>query len=93
MPKDREQMNYDTELVWNFIEQNDIATYEELQLITDINGYGVETLNDVINVRTEYHDVEQIYDCERESYDFEMFDDIEEDFEEDDEEEDEDYDI
>ena len=85
----QEQMNYDTELVWDFIEQNYIATYEELQLITDINGYSVSTLNDVIEVRTEYHDIEQLYDCEKDCYDFSMFDG--EDDDEENEEDGEDY--
>lgn len=34
--------------VWDLIVNYDIATKEELQLVTDINGYSIETLNDVI---------------------------------------------
>ena len=40
------------------IEMN-IATEEELQLITDINGYSEETLNDVLYCRTGYRTREQ----------------------------------
>ena len=36
-----------------------IATEEELQLVTDINGYSRETLDDVLYVRTGYRDFEQ----------------------------------
>ena len=36
-----------------------IATEEELQLITDINGYNEETLDDVLYCRTGYRNVEQ----------------------------------
>lgn len=38
----------------------EIATEEELQLITYINGYNYETLNDVIFARTGYRDLYQI---------------------------------
>jgi len=36
-----------------------IATEEEMSLITGINGYNTETLNDVIFYRTGYRDMEQ----------------------------------
>lgn len=51
-------MNEVNEL-WDLILEYDIATYEELQLITNINGYSVDTLNDVIYARSGYHDIEQ----------------------------------
>ena len=50
--------------IWDYIIENGIATEEELQLVTCINGYNEEALNDVIYARTAYHSVEQIEECE-----------------------------
>jgi len=56
-------MNNLTE-VWDYIINNCIATENELKLITCINGYNENTLNDVIYARTGYRSIEQIEDCE-----------------------------
>ena len=45
--------------IWDAIIENGIATEEELQLVTNINGYNEESLNDVIYARTGYRDIEQ----------------------------------
>jgi len=45
--------------LWNEIVNDEIATEDELRLITDINGYNEETLNDVIYARTGCRDIEQ----------------------------------
>ena len=46
--------------VWHMLTDTfNIATDEELELITNINGLNIEALNDVIYVRTGYHDIEQ----------------------------------
>ena len=50
------------EQLWDYLVEQGIATEEELELVTNINGYSVETLNDVIYARTGYHDVEQLED-------------------------------
>lgn len=50
--------------IWNSIIEYGIATDDELQLVTSINGYSVESLNDVIYCRTGYHDIEQFEECE-----------------------------
>ncbi len=51
--------------LWDeFLEQN-LFTYEELKLITSINGYKVETLNDALYVRYGYRDLEQMLEEER----------------------------
>ena len=50
---------YNINNIWDSIIEYGIATDEELQLVTCINGYNEETLNDVIYVRTGYHDIEQ----------------------------------
>ena len=47
------------EKLWNLIVEYGVATEEELQLVTSINGYSLETLTDVIYVRTGYS-IEQI---------------------------------
>ena len=45
--------------LWNTIIGYEIANDDELRLVTDINGYNEETLNDVIYARTGYRDIEQ----------------------------------
>lgn len=50
---------YEENEVWDLIIENTIATEEELQLVTDIVGYSLYTLNDVIYARTGYRDIEQ----------------------------------
>ena len=78
-------------LLYDFIRDNEIATESEIELVTNINGYSEETLNDIIHCRTEYHDVPQLYACEPENYYFsdELLEayDLTEDEEEDEEEE------
>lgn len=49
-----------TEQVWNYLEDHEIATNEELVLITNINGYSVETLESVIYARTGYNSIDQL---------------------------------
>ena len=50
--------------IWDSIINYGIATDDELQLVTSINGYNIESLNDVIYVRTGYRDIEQFEECE-----------------------------
>lgn len=57
-------------LLYDFIVDNNIATVDEVELVTNINGYSEESLNDIIHCRTEYHDVPQLYACEPEGYYF-----------------------
>jgi hypothetical protein len=57
-------------LLFDFIRDNEIATESEIELVTNINGYSEETLNDIIHCRTGYHDVPQLYACEPENYYF-----------------------
>lgn len=59
----RSEESKESEL-WDLIIGYEIATKEELSLITNINGYSVETLNDVIYARTGYRDVEQFLEEE-----------------------------
>ena len=43
-----------------FLEEEGIATGEEIDLVTKINGYNLETINDIIYVRTGCRDYEQL---------------------------------
>lgn len=55
-------MNYETERnnAWDYVVENGIATEEELRLVTNINGFTTDTINDVIYARTGYRSVEQL---------------------------------
>lgn len=44
---------------WGFLIEECIATEEELQLVTNINGYNYKALNDVLEVRTGYRNIAQ----------------------------------
>lgn len=50
--------------IWDYLAENLIATEEELQLITSINGFSEDTLNDVIYARTGYRSFEQLQESE-----------------------------
>lgn len=43
-----------------FLINNSIATQEEIELVCDINGYSIETLNDILYARTGYRYIEQM---------------------------------
>lgn len=51
---------YDIERIWDRLIELEIATQEELELVTSINGYNEESLNDIIYVRTGYRNIEQL---------------------------------
>lgn len=65
-----------------FIADNQLATEEEVRLVCQICGWSTDTLNKIINCRTEYQDIEQIRACEPTAY---VFDSVESYFEEEDE--------
>lgn len=46
--------------IWNYLIESGIATEEELDLVTDVAGYSVRTLEAVIYSRTGYNDLEQL---------------------------------
>lgn len=50
--------------IFNYLEDMQIATAEEIQLITDINGWNEETANDILYVRTGYRNLEQYTEYE-----------------------------
>lgn len=57
-------------LLYDFIRDNEIATEDEISLVTNINGWSEESLNDIIHCRTGYYDAPQLYACEPENYYF-----------------------
>ena len=54
--------------IWDFITGNNIATDSEIELVTCINGYSVDTLNAIILARTAYRSMQQAAECEPENY-------------------------
>ena len=46
--------------IWDYLVENQIATDEELKLVTCINGYNEESLNAVLFARTGFRDIEQL---------------------------------
>lgn len=50
----------DIEDVITFLEEEGIATDEEIDLVTKINGYNLEIINDIIYVRTGCRNYEQL---------------------------------
>ena len=49
-----------TERIWNYLIDSGIATESELELVTDVAGYSVKTLEAVIYSKTGYNDLEQL---------------------------------
>ena len=50
--------------LWENLVEYGIATEEELQLVTDINGYSIDTLNSVLYARTAYRNWKQFAENE-----------------------------
>ena len=46
--------------IFDFIGEWNIATEEEIQLVTKINGWNEESLNDIIYVKTGYRDMDSV---------------------------------
>ena len=46
--------------LWGELVEKELFTYEELKLLTNINGLSIETLNDAIFSRYGYRDYEQM---------------------------------
>ena len=45
-------MDKEVNEVWDLLIEYGVATQEELELVTCINGYNIDTLNDIIYART-----------------------------------------
>jgi len=46
--------------LWSYLEDNELFTSRELELITGMNGYSVETLNDALYARYGYRSLDQM---------------------------------
>lgn len=55
---------YEINEVWSYLVDNDYFTDDELRLITDINGFNLETLNDCLFARYGYRDLGQMLEEE-----------------------------
>jgi len=53
-----------TDFAWDFCLDHEIASKQELDLVTKLNGFNWETIMDVIYVRTGYRDIEQYVEME-----------------------------
>ena len=53
-----------TNELWTLIVKYGIAIDSEIDLVTDINGNSIETLNDIIYARTGYRDIESYEESE-----------------------------
>lgn len=58
--------NNELDNIYDFIIEYGIATEDEINLVTSINGYNESALNDIIFVRTGYRDMEQYKEYESE---------------------------
>lgn len=47
---------------WDFILTNNIATEDEMRLVTDIDGYNEQSFLDILYARTGLRSIEQAYD-------------------------------
>ena len=45
--------------LWDYMVEQGVATDDELRLVTSIDGMNIDTLNDVLYVRTGYRDIKQ----------------------------------
>lgn len=57
-------MQTQMEKIESFLIDNGIATTEEINLVSKINGYTIEMLQDILYVRTGYRSLEQLMDAE-----------------------------
>ena len=48
-----------TDDMWDFLIEHEIATEDELRLVTSINGYSQDTMEAVLYSRTGYRDFDQ----------------------------------
>lgn len=51
---------------WEYLTEYGTATEEELQLVTCINGYSFEVMEQVLDVRTGYKSFDQLMDLDDE---------------------------
>ena len=52
--------------LWDYLEENGIATKDELCLVTSINGNNLESMESVLYARQGYRSLEQVLEMEEE---------------------------
>ena len=57
-------MNKDTEELYDYLVEFDIATEKEIGLVCSINGTNLESLESILYVRTGYRSLEQLGEME-----------------------------
>ena len=55
---------------YDFILDNELVSKEALDLGIAVGGNNVDTLNYIIYYSTGYHDIEQLYSCEKDNFYF-----------------------
>ena len=68
----------DTNQAYAFLTDFELATEQEISLVTKINGYSMEQLENILYVRTAYRCFEQYAECEMSGYNLENYGIIEE---------------
>jgi len=63
--KNQYKMNQQIEKLWDLIVNYELATEQSLQLVTRLNGYTLETMEDVLYALTGYHSCDQFMENER----------------------------
>ena len=57
-------MNEEIKKMESYLIETGIATEDEVILVTNINGYNVKTMEDILDVRTGYKHFDQLDDFE-----------------------------
>ncbi len=58
----------DKNSLWDFLIDHNIATEQELSLVTDINGFSESALEEVLYARTGYRDLAQYVEAELDEF-------------------------
>jgi len=53
-------MNTNTNEMWDYLMENEIATENELQLVTNINGFNEGAMEAILYARTGYRSFDQL---------------------------------
>lgn len=57
-------MNDERDELWDYLQDNNLASDETLKIVTSINGFTLETLEDVLYATTGYNSLEQLQEEE-----------------------------
>lgn len=61
----KNNMDQQIEKLWDLIVNYELTSEQSLQLVTRLNGYTLETMEDVLYALTGYHSYEQFMENER----------------------------